>query len=443
MDQDHKETTVLCPKGHENTQGLRECVECGLPLIECDLEMKFLIRRFTDKSSYVVPYIESSFVGIGTMGNQVITDLYGVFGDEVIGVSFLNIDSMVNGNTIPEINTKGVRFYQHIISEAAVGGMIYCGLGERAASQDAQLQSYLHMSGIRREDPGQTIFISNAVGGGTGSGVGPIMVNLSKSCNPRASVVAVTVIPSTSEADHIHLNAFCGLAKSIRFDGDINADMVLLVNYDKLRHLRGVGRSGEELKADKVITYMLRLFALNLYQSGIIRMCRISRGTKIQVFVPCLAIGRSIEIFGDLANILESAGAYPMADIKFENVMSSYLILRVPRTLSADFTEEIVSEAFEKWNRKHVPSISSSLVQILKTDERSDRIDVCILLGGDDLSNSITDTIGGYRRFKASLSNEAQWDEYGLSTEASNEAEQIIDAYDKNMQVLRSSKTGS
>jgi len=211
-----------------------------------------------------------------------------------------------------------------------------------------------------------------------------------------------------------------------------------------LRHLRGVGRSGEDLKADGVIIYLLRLFKLNLFQSGIIRMCRISRGARTQVFIPCLAIGRSMGIFGNLTNVLKSAGTYPLADVSLENVTASYLILRIPRGLAAEFTREVVSQEFEAWNRNNVPNVTSSLVQILQTEEQSDRIDACILLGGDDLDTAIQGTVEGYQRFKSTVEKSARWEDYGLTSKGISEAEQVIGAYNLAMQEVKGNrgKTG-
>jgi len=445
MDEEIRDTVVFCPNGHDNPPENLECDTCGLPIIDWETELESLLGRLTDKTGFVVPHIGGSFIGIGTAGGEIINNLSNFFGEEMPGVSFLNIDSMVNvrPETTDDTGPRGLRFYQYAVGDTSVGGTIYCGLGEQAALQDDQLESYLHMSGIRSDDSSQAVFVTAAVGGGTGSGVGPVMVNLCRLSNQDVSTLAVAIAPSRSEADHSHLNAFYGISKLIAIGGKANADMVILLNYDKLRHIRGVGRSGREFKADEVVSYLLWLFQLNLHRSGVIRMCRLSRGAKIQAFVPCLAIGRSIEIFGNLANVLESAAAYPLAEIDFNSVMASYLLLRIPRGVSADFPDEVVTEEFEAWNRKHIPNVSSSLIQILHTNERSDRIDVCILLGGNDIGASIKDTITGYHRFKASLKASAQWEEYGLFEKGIAEVEQAIENYDGKIGELRESKSGA
>ncbi len=436
--------TILCPNGHDNAPENMECSKCGLPVIDWEMAMSTLIERLADKSGFAVPHIGGSFIGIGTTGAEITTNLCNFFGEDMSGVSFLTIDSMARSKTdaASEVITRGVRFYHYAIGDTSVGGSIYCGLGEDAASHDDHLESYLHMSGIRSEDTSQTVFITAAGGGGTGSGVGPVMVNLCRLCNQDVSTIATFIIPSSNEADHSHLNAFYGVSRMLTSGGKTNADMLLLLNYDKLRHIRGVGRSGKEFKADEIVSYLLWLFHLNLHHSGIIRMCRLSRGSKIQVFVPCVAIGRSIEIFGNLANILESAAAYPLAEINFKNVMASYLLVKIPRLIADNFPDETVSEEFEKWNKKYIPNMSSSLVQIIHTDERSDRIDVCILLGGANAGEILKDTISGYRRFKASMRDSTQWEEYGLSENDISEAEQVIESYDRFMDELREIKSG-
>ncbi len=443
MNHEIEEAAIRCPNGHDNPDGSLECHECRLPVVSCEQEISQLLGRLAEKAGYVVPHIKGSFVGVGAKGGQVVSGLYDSFGDEVSGLSFLNVGSAESMAGVPEIHSRGARFYRYAINETAVGGTIYCGFGEQAASRDTRLESYLHMSGVRADDASQTIFITASVGGGTGGGVAPKLVNLCKTFNREVSTLAVVTTPSSSEADHSHLNAFHGISRLITFDEEPNTDMILLLNHDRLRHVRGVGRTGEDLQADDVITYLLRLFELNLDRSGMIRMCRISKGAKIQAFVPCLAIGRSLEIFGNLANVLESAGIYPLANIDFDHVMASYLILRIPRGLAGDFPERKVIEEFEAWNKRHLPAVSSSLVQVLQTGEQSDRIDACILLGGDGLGNVIAENIEGYHRFKTSMFESSRWEEYGLSEKSSTEAEQVIDNYDEIMQALRESRMGA
>ncbi len=433
---------VTCPNGHDNATESLECSECGLPLISWEMELESLLERLTGKASFVVPHIGGSFVGIGTAGGQIVTNLCNFFGEDMTGVSFLNVDSMASSGseTLNEVSARGVRFYQHEIGDTSIGGSIYCGLGEQSALQDDQLESYLHMSGIRSDDTSQVVFVTTALGGGTGSGIGPTIINLCKLCNRDVSTLVVAITPSASEGNQAHLNAFYGVSRLLVFEKTVNADMVLLLNYDKLRHIRGVGRSGKEFKSDEVVSHLLRLFQLNIYRSGIIRMCRLSKGAKIQTFVPCVAIGRSIEIFGNLANVLESAAAYPLADIDFNSVLSAYLLLRIPRAITDQFPDETVTEEFERWNAKYTPNVRSSLVQVLHTDERSDRIDVCILLGGVNTGEIIKSTVSGYRQFKASISDPAQWEEYGLSDRGISEAEQALQKYDRSMDQLRQSK---
>ena len=443
MNHDIEETLIRCPKGHDNPDGSPECIECGLPLVACDRGINHLLQRMVEKTDYVVPHINGSFLGVGAKGSKVISDFYDLFADEVQGLSFLKIGSAESMAGVPQIHPRGARFYQYAISGTVAGGTIYCGFGEKSASGDSRLESYLHMSGIRDDDAGQTIFIAASFGGGMGSGAAPVMANLCKKLNSEISVLSIVTMPSDSEADHAHLNAFYGISRLITFEGKPNADMILLLNHDRLRHIRGVGRSGEDLQADNVVTYLLRLFELNLHRSGIIRACRISRGAKIQVFVPCLAIGRSLEIFGNLANVLESAGVYPLANVDFDKVISSYLILRIPEGLSGDFSEGKVAEEFEAWNRRHLPAVASSLVQVLQTGEQSDRVDACILLGGDELGDMIGENIDGYHRFKASLEKSSQWEEYGLSEKISAEAERVITNHDDSLQILRKSRMSS
>ena len=442
MNVEEKESMLTCSSGHTNPRNSVICSDCGLPLIDYRQETDWLLQRLTDKAVHIVPHIDGSFIGVGTTGTQVVVDFFDSYVQENPDISFLNIDSNGSLEIVPKSEAAGIRFHHYNIAVPTTGGTIYSGIGEQAVSQDRQLESYVRSSGIMREDAGQTVFVTGAIGGGTASGVGPSVAHLCKACNPEISIVAVLVAPSSNEADHIHLNAFYGISRMLNQNSQHNADMILLMNFDRLRRVRGIGRFGEELRIEKIVAYQLRLLQLNLQHSGIARMCRISKSMKTQIFVPCLAIGRSMEIFGSIENILESAVAFPLAETERNNVTASYLLLRIPNRLAEDFPEGVVVEEFEKWNKRHIPALASSLVQIVQTDDQSDRVDACVLLGGDGLSGALRDTIEGYRKFKTRLGTSARWDECGLSPQKLQEAEEVMDNYDWSMYQLRVNENG-
>jgi hypothetical protein len=153
----------------------------------------------------------------------------------------------------------------------------------------------------------------------------------------------------------------------------------------------------------------------------------------IHAFVPCLAIGRSIEIFGSIVNILESALASPLAPMDKEFVMLSYVLVQVPNKLASSLHEKTLRAELNKWNKDQFPRLKGSVLQLSHSNRTSDRVDLCLLLGGTKLATTAQRAKEGYDRFKSIVGRKAWEQEFGVTSKNLSDMEKDIKLYDSKI----------
>jgi hypothetical protein len=309
-------------------------------------------------------------------------------------------------------------------------GSTFCGRAENIAKLNPSLMSVLRRTGFRDSDENQSILLTLAMGEGSGSGVSHVLLERARMLNPRCFNYVLGLLPSVTDSIHSQINAFYGLASLLQAGGDRSlSDAVILIQYDRLKQLRGIGSTGEELKMEELVTVLFRLMAATLTGPGISKIGTLLRWNRDPVLVPCLAVGRSLEIFGSLSNILESSIAYPLCQISRENISSSYLLLNVPRRLVKIFPENEINDEFAGFSHKYFPNIGSIGYQLTYSDDQHDRLDACLLLGGD---NSVLSTIiAAYDKFKQGAKTASDLEIYGLTKERIPDAERTLASYCK------------
>ncbi len=433
---------VWCANRHGNPEDSTKCTTCGLPLVNYKWELGLLLERLATKALLLGPR-RNVFMGVGSIGGLIISDFHKSYGESVASGSFLLVDCVEEGEQATPFTgvAKGMLPLVYNIVGTSGGSISYGGLAQRIAAGDTGLNDYVRRSGVREADERQAIFLVSALGGGTGSGMVPVIGTRCATQNPEASVISVAIIPSSDEVDHIQFNAYASVSRLLRFNDDTSADMVLIMDYERLRQVRGVGLGGVEMRSEALVVTMLNCLTGDESQSDNqvdpTRIARMSRAMKVQMFVPCLAIGRSMEIFGSLANVLASALAYPLARMDPTTVTISYLFLRVPQRLSRVFHREFVREEFDRWNKGNLPNIRESLFDLAYLDDPSDRIDACILLGGSYVDLALGPAKRGFDRFRNYLNRGGQWESCGVDPTKVEEAAHIISLYDQRLKELR------
>lgn len=418
---------TFCINRHPNPDNADQCIVCHLPIIDCQGEINRLRQLLSKKAVFARPKVATIYYATGGRGSAIVHELQTLissFGK----TSFCYFDSSTED--LAKITEGDSSVRTHKVGSMSAGGMVYCGLGEAAAASDGGLVDELYLSGCREQDQSQILFFVSSLGGGTASGVGPYILTTCKRINPNATAIVITVLPSGDEPMQAHFNAYYGVSNLLAAEGKPLADLLVVLDYDRLRQTRAVGKGGRELRLEYIATYLLKLMGVTFSESTVMPLIRTVRGLGIQVVIPCLAFGRSMNIFGNLTNVLESALILPLAPLEASRVTFSCLLLSIPRRLAKSFPSNSVSEEFQGWNKKHFPGLRASMFHIAQGEELSDRVDCCVLLGGNSLDTTMHKTRLGYESFKTFLEVSGQWANCGVNPRRLKAAEEAMSRYD-------------
>jgi hypothetical protein len=440
---DAESSSVACVRNHQNAEGAEWCSVCGLPVLDPEEELALALEALSGLERHLSFRKDSVFLGVGDQGCKFICDFYRSWKDNLKGGHVVLVDSSgdarsVSRDILSAGRTRGLPVTWHRLAGASGKQVGYYGLGERLASNDAALDDVLLRSGIRVGNRKQILFLVSSLGGGTGSGASPQVLGRAKSLNPQSRSLVFAVMPAGDEPDSAHFNAYCSLSRFMKGDGGPLADMTFVVDQDRLAKVRGVGLGGEELAAESLLSHMLALLvgASDKGASGRVApdyLAKVSRSMRVHAFVPCLAIGRSLEIFGGLRNILESAHFGALAPLDTRSVLLSFVVLQLPERLAALLPEETIKAEVNRWNKENFPKLKGSVLQLNYTGKGSDRIDVCLLLGGTPLGFTAARAREGFGQFKAIVASESWKQEFSVAPTSLDDIDQAIEIYDNGL----------
>jgi hypothetical protein len=246
------------------------------------------------------------------------------------------------------------------------------------------------------------------------------------------------MMPGVDEPDSAHFNAFCSLSRFVQSVDEPISDMLLVADFDRLLKIRGISASGEELARESLLSHLVAALVGAVDDGGSTEadpgyLAKMSSSMGIHVFVPCLAIGRSLEIFGSIANILESALSSPLAPIDPDSIMLSYVLVQVPDRMALSLREKTLRAELNRWNKLHFPRLKGSVLQISHSSRTSDRVDLYLLLGGSKLSVTAKRAQEGFTRFKSVVERKAWEQEFGVTSQNLLEMEKAVTAYDTSL----------
>ncbi|MEE8373195.1 MAG: hypothetical protein V3R87_05750 [Dehalococcoidia bacterium] len=448
--QDLRNRWVVCPNNHPNPEGSDWCGICSLPILDCDEELELLLKTLAGQGQHVGLGRRNLFLGVGDQGQRLVHDFYQRWGGrlrdseflllELPGVTPQRVDA---GCEAAPISMNGHSSLSRYHLSGASGREVDCfGVGERLVSSDPGLTDRLLRSGAGVSIGNQTMFMLMALGGGMASGAGPRILAQAKSLSHQGNSLVIAMMPGNSDLARVHFAAYCSLSRLIKCDGTPPADMILLVDHDRLVLARGVGSGRTEVVGESILSYLLAMLVgvtadRNSGLADASYLAEMSRAMGIRSFTPCVAVGRSLEIFGSLTNILESAVSFPLGHVDKESVVLSLALAQVPEGLTTPLQEEALNDEFNKWNRASFPHLKESVLQIAPSGEQSDRVSLCLLLGGTKLAVAAQRTGSGYATFRALL-EKGGWDQRFCATPKDlSEVEEAIDSYDNNLDEMR------
>ena len=422
---------LLCPNNHENLDGLSHCRVCGLPLHDLGAEFASLAEGLSLRCEMGRRAAGKLLVGLGTVGAGLIETCQAQYGDSNPECSYVAVDtaetSPLNGSG-PILRLK--------IGSSDPGAGTFCGVGEEVTRDDPHLLPVFRRAGLNHQDENQVAFFIAGVGGGIGSAAS-VLIEKARRLNPDFHAVALIVVPGLDESFHNQLNACYALSRLLDNGGRQAADTVIALQYDRIKRLRGVGAGGQELAGDGLLSALTDLLLKNLSSQYITEIVRINRSAAVNLVVPCLALGRSLEIFASLNNILESAVSCSANRLSPPAVLTCHLLLRVPLNRSSDFGEEAVNEHLWSLVRNHFPGVKAVSQAITYSDEQHDRIDACILLGGGSAASALFADDSHLADFQEELERQSSRQPCGLNQETLKLVSDTLAQYDLALDGLR------
>jgi hypothetical protein len=211
---------------------------------------------------------------------------------------------------------------------------------------------------------------------GVGSALLPALISQFKEWNVNS--VAFAVLPSKIQPSDVHFNAFSSLGICASKD----FASVLLLDRDQLESYVGVNRNGSILKGNSIINYILELILAK--ETFVQELSELSRAFNVKMYTILSAPGASLQIYGSLENILNSALSRPL--LKFDPSSASllYVLLRIPVNLKDKLPQEKIERAIASWFKEKADLKSIRVSEPVYVEDGSDRIDVVIFMGGFD-----------------------------------------------------------
>jgi hypothetical protein len=417
----------LCPNEHENASGLGLCRICQLPIVDLAEEAEFLAIRLTKRAGLGQLKASTIAIGVGTVGKRMVFGLKTLKELQRPGIALAAVDAE-DAPVVTPGESKPAHYLQ--LTGSALGGSTFCGFGEAAAREAAELLPALQTAGLREHDELQTVIIVAALGGGTGSGAAPVVLERCREINPAARVFVVAIMPGPDEPIHAHFNACYGLSQFLREEPHAAPDMIVLVQNDRLQKLKGLGAQGTEVSGDQCLIEMLRLLVSVGSFPTSVRIARLNNATQARLATPCIALGRSMEIFENLSNVVSSAILFPLVESDNTEARVCHLLFSVSRGRVEAFPTQKASEALNHAMAKFRIGATATLVQMGEKDDRSDRVDACVFLGREHLGGALAGSRRRYDEFVALVKSDKAWSAYGLTATQAKECEERLRRYE-------------
>ena len=226
-------------------------------------------------------------------------------------------------------------------------------------------------------NPGGAVIISS-LWDGVGSALLPALISQFKEWNLNS--VAFGVLPSKIQTSDVQFNAFSSIGMCISRD----FTAITLLDRDRLERYVGVNRNGSVLKGNTIIKYVLELITAK--ETFVQELSELSRAFNVKMYTILSATGASLQIYGSLENILNTALSEPLLAFDLSTASLLYVLLRMPARLKDKLPQEKIELAIATWIKEKVNLTSIYVSEPLYETDDSDRIDIVMFVGGFDAS---------------------------------------------------------
>ncbi|MFH1447321.1 MAG: hypothetical protein ABIG39_00515 [Candidatus Micrarchaeota archaeon] len=289
-------------------------------------------------------------------------------------------------------------------------------IGEDEAAKDFEtIRRYVSNSQLAQVD---VMLGVTTLGGGTGNGSLPYIINQLKSKMPTTAhgrYISLAIWPLSSEASQRHFNAICGFTRLLKYGekGRRNSDMVIVIHNSQVAKM--IGKSTDKLDKFYKINYeIIKAVDMMIAPSGrtseatidIADYYEIPTSFGVYHFTPAISWDNDPDVIGIEAGI-ELAMRSPMCPIQDKTATMAYFIVRAPEKIikAGVFSQEEIEEAARKVSSRFIAGKHGGLLRYCSLSSKSagDGYDVMVLLGGFSLKKLLSDSIGKFKAFADNL----------------------------------------
>ncbi len=305
---------------------------------------------------------------------------------------------------------------------------------------------------------GDVILTINTLGGGTGNGSTPYLINELKYgkaliAGHKNKFFSVGVLPFDVEPPQRHFNAICGMTRLLKYPTDgkdwkQNTDLLILVNNSQIENkIASDSYSPDKILSDEERYYLVNKSIIDAIDIMIAPGGKTSKTTVdvadyhqipsnlgVYHFTPCIATGLDPEII-DVETAIDFAVKNPMVPLDIKTATMAYFIMRVPKKyIGKRFSQEELERITKDWAVNNMCGSTGGIARYasLTYTTEQENFDILVLLGGFSLKEVIRTSLHKYEIFSKGLEDKDIAGENALTTEDALTIEEKIKNYIKH-----------
>ncbi|QLH76563.1 hypothetical protein HZS55_04250 [Halosimplex rubrum] len=359
-------------------------------------------------------YTRWAVLAAGEGGGRIASNLFGRADNPGIDdrILVMNTNRADIRNTIDRmeaettIDTESIEL-NHTVTFGDLDGVgNYFPGGEACA--EADLDRIIEQLDAAEVENADAFLYVTTLGGGTGNGSVPYLINSLKSNPPSAALddtihVALAAWPYSHEGGQRHFNAVCGLSRLLRwYDGSQNADMVVLISNSHIADDAGfedvVDPDGDRYSTvnEMAISAMDLMIGAGRETRGVVDVSDyVTWPSRLDAyhFTPGVALEQPSVFELDLLFDKAADNGFVPLDPTTSRVV--YGIVRAPTHLveQGEYSEAELDAALHEWlDANGYDDIVHRMTTLTPVDRRDDTLDVLLMFGGFDLDPLLSES---------------------------------------------------
>lgn len=284
--------------------------------------------------------------------------------------------------------------------------------GEEFADKDFSEIRHQLEEGVGIFDDSDAFLYTTTLGGGTGCGSVPYIINELKQDGPQSVTahMALATWPYEFDGPQQHFNAVSGLSRLLRwYDGEQNADLVLLISNSKVADLVDITPRGfddttlrNRLVNEKIIEILDMMISAGQRSRGTIdARDYIEQPSQLDAyhFTPGIIQDIASNFYLDI--LFDKAAENTFVPLDPTTSRALYAVIQVPENLvgSGEYTETRVTEILEEWlDDRGYDKVLHRNASLKPVDRTGSSVDVLLLFGGFDLRPLLEQSMDHYER---------------------------------------------